>query len=152
MNFNIFNLENGKFNLNFQNIFKKKTKIDKINANILFVDDEDFPVVAKLKEAGWSVTKIKDIKNIQDEDVQKAHVIFVDYKGVGKSLSETAQGIGIIKAIKNTYGDSKRVILYSGYGRFNLGLDLRAADNQLSKNSDVYEFITMIESEIKELK
>jgi hypothetical protein len=146
---NIFNIENIKLELT--NFWGKK-KLDKSNTNILFVDDENFPVVEKLQKAGWSVKKVKDIMNIQDDDVQRAHIIFVDYKGVGKYLSENDQGIGIIKAIKTSYGNSKRVILYSGHNRFNLGLDLRVADNILSKNSDVYEFITIIEAEIKKIK
>jgi len=146
---NIFNIEN--IRLELTNFWGKK-RLDKSNTNILFVDDENFPVVEKLQKAGWSVKKVKDIMNIQDDDVQRAHIIFVDYKGVGKHLSENDQGIGIIKAIKISYGSSKRVILYSGHNRFNLGLDLRIADNILSKNSDVYEFITIIEAEIKKIK
>jgi len=149
MNFNIFNFENIK--LEFANFWSRK-KVNKSSVNILFVDDENFPVVAKLQKAGWSVKKVKDIKNIQDDDIQRAQIIFVDFKGVGKYLSETDQGIGIIKAIKNTYGSSKRLILYSAYNRFSLDLDLQAADNVLPKNSDVYEFITMIESEMKKIK
>lgn len=151
-NINIFNFENLSFS--FRNLFSKwkKKMFDKSNTQILFIDDVYFPVVDNLEKAGWSVKRVKDIKNIQDEDLQRSHVVFVDYKGVGKTLSESEEGVGIIKAIKKNYGNSKRVILYSAYSRFRLGSHLGVADNQLSKESDTYEFIAMIESEIKKLR
>jgi len=126
--------------------------LDKTNAKILFIDDEDFPVVDSLKKGGWDVNKIKDIKDIQSEIIKRAHIIFVDYKGVGKKLAKKEEGLGLIRAIKNHYGSSKRVILYSAYGSFNLSMDMRVADNQLDKNADAYQFITMIESELKKIK
>ncbi|MEK7180888.1 MAG: hypothetical protein AAB738_00950 [Patescibacteria group bacterium] len=149
---NLFNFEFNFTGLNIRNIFRRKQKLGKNNAYILFIDDETFPVVENLVKAGWSARRIKDIKNIQDEEVSRAHVIFVDYKGVGRNISEQDQGIGVIKAIKAAYGDSKRVVLYSGYARFDLSMDMRKADNQLPKNSDTYEFISMIESELKKIK
>jgi hypothetical protein len=130
---------------------QKKTW-NKDNINILFIDDEYFSVVVNLIKAGWQVKKIKDIKDVQQEEVRRANIIFVDYKGVGKSFSEKDQGIGIIKAIKGYYGDSKRVILYSGFSGFDLGIETRIADNQLPKNANTYQFITMIESEVEKIK
>ncbi len=134
----------------FLSIFKKK--YDKHNVIILFIDDEDFAIVSNLKKAGWSVERIKDLKNIEDDIVKRSQIIFVDHKGVGKTLSEKEEGIGMIKALKKAYGDSKRVILYSGYSHFNLDHDIKAADNYLSKNSNTYEFIEMIKQEIKKIK
>lgn len=148
--FNLFNFE-----LNFKGFslpFLFKKKINKQQASILFIDDEYFPVVDNLEKAGWSVKRIKDIKNPQDEDVKRANIIFVDYKGVGRTLSEGDEGIGVIKLLKDSYKNSKRVILYSGYGRFSLGAHLGIADNQMSKESNTYEFIKMIESELKKIK
>ena len=109
---NIFNFENLSFG--FKNFFSRKKKhFDKSNVQILFVDDEvdDFPVIQNLKEAGWSVEGIKDIQNIEDITVRRSQVIFVDYKGVGQTLSEREQGIGLIKLLKETYKDSKMLLL-----------------------------------------
>ena len=145
---NLINIE--ELNLNFP--FFRKKRLNKTNTNILFIDDEDFPIISNLRRAGWSVECLRDLRNPQDESIVRAHIIFVDFKGVGKYISETDEGIGVIRLIKSTYGRSKRVILYSGYGRFNLGMDMQIADNQMSKNSDTYQFISMIESELKKIK
>lgn len=150
MNFNIFNFNFDFKDLSLFNFFRKK--INKENARILFIDDEIFPIVENLEKAGWSVKRVKDIKNPQDDEVKRAHIIFVDYKGVGKTLAGTDEGIGIVKLLKDTYKKSKRIILYSGYGRFSLGPHLDVADGQISKESNTYEFIKMIESELKEIK
>lgn len=132
--------------------FLKRKKIDKNTAHILFVDDEQFPVVDNLKKAGWSVEKVKDLKNIDDDLVKRAHIIFVDYKGVGKNFSGKEEGIGLIKALVNKYNSAKRIILYSGHNRFTLEHDIKMAHNYLSKNSETYEFISMIESELKNIR
>lgn len=129
----------------------KKPKINKENGCILFVDDENFPVVENLKSSGWNVEKVDDIINIQDDKVKRSHIIFVDYQGVGKQLSEQNQGLGLIKALRDHYSDKKRIILYTGQS---LPIDekLKWAHNFLYKNSETYEFISLIESEIKKLK
>ncbi len=72
--------------------------------------------------------------------------------GVGKSLSPDDGGLGVIKAIKSTYGKSKRVILYSGHSRFALGNKLDWADGQMAKNSQAYEFILRIQDELKKVR
>jgi len=139
--------------LRFLNKLKKlfKKKVTKLEAKILFIDDEEFPVVDNLKESNWDVKRIPDVTDLDCEDIKRAHIIFVDYKGVGKSLARGEEGIGIIKALMEKYKNSKRIILYSGHSNFTLGKHLQAAHNQMAKNSDVYEFITMIESELKKL-
>lgn len=133
-------------------LLSRRPKIEKNNANILFVDDEEFPIVKTLESSGWNVKLISDISNLQDESVVKSHVIFVDFKGVGKELSPEDEGLGLIKAIKDTYKDKKRVILYSGHTGFSLGHRFDWADGWMSKNSQAYQFITRIESELKEIK
>ncbi len=133
-------------------IISLRPQINKNNAFILFVDDEEFPIIKTLESSGWNVKLITDITNLQDEAVVKAHVIFVDYKGVGKKLSPEDEGLGLIKAVKDTYKDKKRVILYSGHTGFTLGHRFDWADGWMSKNSQAYQFITRIESELKEIK
>lgn len=125
---------------------------NKHNSQVLFIDDQEFPIIENLKDGGWSVEKIGDLKNIDDDRVVRSHIIFVDYKRVGRSISKKEEGIGIVKALKAKYGKSKRIILYSGHNRFNLGHDIKAADNFLPKNADSYEFIQMIESELDKIR
>lgn len=131
---------------------KIRKNYNKHNIHILFIDDEEFPIIENLKDAGWSIEKIDDLKNIDDDFVLRSQIIFVDFRKVGRFLSQKEEGIGIIKALKGKYKKSKRIILYSGHNRFTLGHDIRAADNYLSKNSDSYEFIQMIESEMLKLR
>lgn len=131
---------------------KIRKNYNKHNLHILFIDDEEFPIVENLKDAGWSVEKIDDLKNIEDDSVLRSQIIFVDYKKVGRFLSKKEEGIGIIKALKGKYKKSKRVILYSGHNRFTLGHDIKAADNFLPKNADSYEFIQMIEAEMLKIR
>lgn len=149
-NVNFINFENFNFSLKDLKFWGKK--YSKANTRILFVDDEEFPIIENLREAGWAVEKIDDLQNIDDDRVVRAQIVFVDYKGVGKGLSEKDEGIGVIRALKSKYRKSKRIILYSGHNRFTLGHDLKTADNYLPKNSDTYEFIEMIEVEIKKLR
>lgn len=125
---------------------------NKYNLHILFIDDEEFPIVENLKEGGWSVEKIDDLRNIEADCIMRSQIIFVDYKRVGRSISKKEEGIGIIKALKGKYKKSKRIILYSGHNRFTLGHDIKAADNYLPKNSDSYEFVQMIESEANKIR
>jgi hypothetical protein len=132
-------------------LFKRKSKFNKSNSYIVFIDDEDFPVVDNLRQSGWSVEKLDDVFNIECEQVKRAQIIFIDNKGVGKVLSESDEGIGIAKLIKKFYGYNKRVILYSGHSVL-LGEYLNIIDNQLPKNSDTYEFEQMIHSELEKLK
>ncbi len=123
-------------------------KFNKSNVLILFIDDEEFPIVENLRRAGWHTRRIKDITNIDSSDIIAAQIIFIDYKGVGRVLSKQEQGIGLIKEIKRKYGSQKRVILYSAY-KIPIDVDLeKIVDRKLPKNSNMYEFQAMIDEEI----
>ncbi len=149
---NLFNLE--KVNFIFFNPGKRKSSnlLDKTTISILFIDDEKFPIVDNLHHAGWNTKRITDVKNLQDPQIIQAQIIFVDYEGVGNFLFPKEKGIGIVRALKETYFNTKRVILYSGHNIFPVDAEFEVADARLSKNSDLYEFIRIIESEIKKIK
>lgn len=136
--------------------FISRIRFNKSNVRILFIDDEIMPIVENLRKAGWSVEKTKDIKNIDDDAVRRARIIFVDYKGVGRNISPQYEGVGLIKNLKDTYKKTKRVILYSANDNFPKEIVLnpifQAADNRLPKNADTIEFLDMINMEIKKLR
>lgn len=135
-----------------KNFFKKD--YFKETTNILFIDDSDMPVVENLKGAGYRVKKIRDIKDVDNSEVKNAQIIFVDYKGVGKNISETYEGLGLIERLIATYLKKKRVILYSAHNFPNdivMNEIFNKAHNRIAKNADTSEFIKMIESEIKKL-
>jgi len=138
--------------LNPKNWFKKSYSKD--TTNILFIDDSDMPVVDNLKKAGYRVKKIRDVKDIDNAEVKNAQIIFVDYKGVGKNISENYEGLGLIERFTETYPKNKRVILYSASNFPNkivLNNIFNKAHNRIPKNAETCEFIKMIESEIKKL-
>ncbi|KKS92627.1 MAG: Response regulator [Candidatus Collierbacteria bacterium GW2011_GWC2_43_12] len=138
--------------LNPRNWFRKK--YTKENTNILFIDDEDMPVVDNLKKAGYRVKKVRDVKDVDDAEVQSAQLIFVDYRGVGKNISQTYEGLGLAERLVDTYKNKKRIILYSAY---NFSSDVALNEifnkvhNRISKNSDTSEFMKLIELEISRL-
>jgi len=130
--------------------FKSKNKRppsqDELKAliNVLFIDDEDFNYIDRIKEAGWNVNQIRDLTSLEDDHLKRSHIIFLDYVGVGKSLAPSEQGIGLLKAIKLKYPE-KIIIFYSGHAGFSLGQEFHMADDWMPKNSDPYIFLQKIE-------
>lgn len=131
------------------NVLSKKTPKDL--AVILFIDDEKFNMVNILKKAGWKNTSSKkDIIDMDDNDVYKSDIIFVDINGVGKNLFES-QGIGLASALKDKY-PAKKIVIYSAEttgDRFDKAL--RKVDDCLAKNAEPYEFISLVETFAAEL-
>lgn len=122
-----------------------KTKI-----HVLFIDDEDFEYVESIRNAGWNVTQIQDLENLDDERLRRAHIIFLDYVGVGTKLSPNEEGIGLLKAIQNKYPE-KIIIFYSAHAGFSLGDEFRTAQDWLIKNSDPYVYLQKIEENARKL-
>lgn len=133
-----------------------RLKFNKANIRLLFVDDENMPVVENLKKLGWSVEKVKDVRNLDEDVVQRSHVIFVDFKGVGRNLSSRDQGAALISALKEKYGNKKRVILYSADYTIpsNLALTgkIDCADAKIRKNANPIEFLNIITEQMKKLR
>lgn len=120
----------------------------KDSTRILFIDDDvKFKVTKILQKSGWIHTKlIKDCESIDDPDVQKADILFIDVQGVGAALGFRDEGLGLSLAIKEKY-PSKKIIIYSAETngeRFHEAL--RKADSSLPKNADPYEFQRIVES------
>ncbi|MFK7235331.1 hypothetical protein [Acinetobacter baumannii] len=123
----------------------------KSKTRILFIDDNDFPVVRNLKQAGWITDLVNDVHDIDDPSILASHILFVDINGVAKNLSKE-EGIGLVKALKQKYGSSKKVIIYSSDedgNRFNQAF--RLADDFLPKQSDYFEFLAIVEKYSREI-
>lgn len=130
-------LKKNEKTLNIQGL-KEKT-------NILFIDDNDFPIVNNLQNSGWNASLIHDVSDIDAPIILKSHILFVDINGVAKELSDE-EGIGLVKALKNKYTTSKKIIIYSSDeegNRFNSAF--RKADDFLPKHSDYFEFLAIVE-------
>lgn len=138
--------------------FSKKAKlpnrsIDDIKkiTNIVFIDDQKFGVIDIIKSNfGWkNVKRVKDIESLDDDDIKKSHILFIDINGVGKKMG-FKDGQDLTIAIKERF-PNKKVIIYSAdsFGdRFNSGLHM--ADDRLNKSATPYEFQKIIEENSKE--
>lgn len=113
---------------------------------ILFIDDEEFTVIRMLKKMGWKNIKRKtDIANLDDSDLKKADVIFVDIKGVGIAGGYKNEGIGLAATIKKKYRN-KGVIIYSGTDEHDIfDSDIHCVDARLRKNAEPIQFSDLIE-------
>ncbi len=111
---------------------------------ILFVDDEidDFAIPKTLKKNDYEIDTLQDVENLHDTKVKNAKIIFVDFKGVGKSFGRQ-QGIDLIKALKKEYKRKKTVILFSSHN-FNLTKEIDAGDDRIAKNASLQDFIDII--------
>lgn len=133
----------------------EEPSIDQIKSElkVVFVDDKKFNIVDLLRKSGWkNVSYRRDILDIDAVEVREAHVFFLDINGVGVAMGFHNQGMGLCGALKRKYGDKKRVVLYSGETSGDIfDNDARMADDTLKKDSDLYQFIALIEQYGKEL-
>jgi hypothetical protein len=135
-------------------VLPQEPSIDQIRprTRILFVDDEKFAVVENMVNNGWTQAKrIKDVDNLNHPDIQNTDIFFVDIQGVGRKLNFIDEGLGLARALKETY-PSKIVILYSAQtqgDRFDKTLSI--VDDTIRKNADTYEFIRLTEQWSKEI-
>ncbi len=128
----------------------RRPNIEKVKekAKTLFIDDKRLQVVKNLKQNGFDVRKVYDVKSVDDEDVKWANIIFIDNKGVGKVLVKEKEGLGLAHFLKETYKNKKRYIIYSGEQ------DLRGLTGNIisiRKNASMEEFISIICSEYQNL-
>lgn len=114
---------------------------------VLFVDDEPNDSLAQdIRQAGWNVTQVTDVTNLDAEEIRSADIVFMDYKGVGTRLSPTEEGIGLLKALRSKY-PGKWLIFYSGYAGIIPGHEIHEIANAwIQKNADPWVYIQRIEN------
>ncbi len=132
---------------------KKNIALTKDSIRILFIDDNKFPIIENLKDAGYVVDWIKDIKSIEDPRVVDAHVLFVDYKGVGKNLSQNKEGVGVCKKLKDTYKETKYIVLCTGESIPNeLLKEIKSvSDDIITKKFETTDFINIIDTALNKI-
>lgn len=115
--------------------------------HILFIDNEDFKIVNIIKQSGWiNCSQIKKISDLNFDKIKKAHIIFVDIKGVGEKLFGDEAGLGVAKALKEKY-PQKAIVLYSAESNWNIFHDaISIVDERIEKNAKPIEFISLIET------
>lgn len=149
-------------NINTQNNYstpvagvKKEPTADDVKARIkiLFVDDKnDFPIIGMLRNNGYQVEYLDDIVDFEAKQVKYADIIFLDINGVGVAMKFKNQGMGLCGALRDYFGTTKKLILYSGETEGSIfDKDAKKADATLPKDSDLYQFTSYITQYGKEL-
>lgn len=128
---------------------KKNLDEVKIACRVLFIDDEKFKMVDRLrKDDGWQNTSwVKDVDSIYQPELRDAHVVFVDVQGVGKKLGFQDEGLGLIVAIRRQY-PNKKIVMYSAERNEKIDAFHEAAsmvDARLKKLSDRYYYESILE-------
>lgn len=117
--------------------------------NILFIDDDKkFKIVSIIKSTGWKNTSFfpnPDVKDINDERIRKAHIIFVDILGVGQTLYED-EGLGLAASLKKKYPEKKIVIYSAEPAHKSFHEAWKITDDRIQKNAQPAEFISCIET------
>lgn len=117
--------------------------------NILFIDDDKkFKIVSIIKSSGWKNTTFfpnPDVKDINDERIRKAHIIFVDILGVAKTLYED-EGLGLAADLKKKYPEKKIVIYSAEPAHQSFHEAWKITDDRIQKNAQPAEFISCIET------
>lgn len=128
-------------------LFAGKNKVlTKHSVRILFIDDNKFPIIENLRNAGYVVNWMKDIKSDDDPKVIDSHILFVDYKGIGKNLSQNKEGIGVCKILKDKYKETKYIVLCTGESIPNeLLKEIKTvSDEIITKSLETTDFINII--------
>ena len=146
------NKDNKPVNLK-SDINQDDIKIKKGFIKILFIDDDTkFKIINILNTAGWNTKIVKDINNIDSEQIQTTHIFFVDINGVGKNLQFKDEGLGLANAIKKKY-PQKKVVIYSSDEKGNrFHKALRNVDDFLPKNAEPIEFQGVIEQLVMNIR
>ena len=80
------------------------------NAGICVIDDEPFAPQQNLRNYGYNITALGDIKDV--EEVLPFDVVLCDLMGVGQHLDKTLQGASLIAEIRRMFPE-KYVVAYT---------------------------------------
>lgn len=117
---------------------------------IAVVDDQPFAPEQNLRNAGFKVDSIGDIKTI--EELEPFQIVLCDLQGVGAHFDSKYQGGFIINEIKRNYPE-KFVLAYTG-GSLDASVVSYAqsfADDFLKKDADIDEWRDKLDAVIRHL-
>ncbi len=114
---------------------------------ILFVDDENYPIVQLLSNRGYRIFYKKDISYIIE--VEPFDIVILDIVGVWKSSEDSRQGFAAALEIKKLYPE-KKVICYSGSNVSNIAEDIKLIDDFIQKDSDIKKWTEKLDRHIDE--
>lgn len=85
----------------------------KLKSRIALIDDDEVSHVRRLQNEGYNITDYHDIDEIDSFVKKKYHVVILDIQGIGKTISTTSEGWGILKYLKNEHPHIV-VIMFTG--------------------------------------
>lgn len=122
----------------------------KLKARIALVDDDEITHVKRLQKDGYNIVDFSDITEIDDFIRRRYHVVILDIQGVGKNLSETSGGWGILKYLK-TECPHLVVIMFTGADwsvtKYKHLVDL--ADDFIGKDLEFLDFKSKLDAGIR---
>ncbi len=119
------------------------------SGRVLFVDDEDVPLIEQLKHAGLSVDHDRTGSSFEAQvNNQTYDVAILDHTGVGSSYGP-AQGLDLLKFIRRV-SPRTRIIAYTSKTLGSEASDFfRIADTVLAKDSGRRESLERVEEQLK---
>lgn len=114
---------------------------------ILFIDDQELPILDILKEQKFNISYKSDISDMYD--LEGYHIICSDIRGIGTKLFPKFEGAYLIKEIKKRY-PGKYVIAFTG-STYDLTYNdyFKLADNTIKKGTSSEDWIDILDVAIE---
>lgn len=142
-------------------IFRKPYTIDKLKAlatpsigqlksatPILFVDDEDFAIINRLKDLEYKIDRVHDLEYVPL--VADYPIVISDISGVGKKFSSDAEGAFVLKQIQTRY-PMKVVGVYSASMMNPVTAQLSQGAAVFAKDADLSEWQEKLDNMIRQV-
>ncbi len=116
----------------------------KRNTQIAIIDDQVFPKAEALRNHGFNIIELGDIKSV--DQVAAYPIVVCDIRGVGQSLHSDLEGAHLISEIRKSYPD-KFLVTYSG-AQFHITYNesLRGVDSSIAKDAPTEQWVSVLES------
>lgn len=121
----------------------------KRNTQIAIIDDQVFPKGDALRNHGFNIIELCDIKSV--DQVANYPIVVCDIRGVGQSLSSDLEGAHLISEIRKSYPD-KFLVTYSG-AQFDITYNepLRVVDASIAKDAPTEQWVSVLERGVEKV-
>lgn len=119
------------------------------SGRLLFVDDEQVPLIEQLKHAGFAVDHDRTGSEFEQQiDNQTYDVAILDYSGVGEHFGD-GQGLDLLRHVRRV-SPRTRIIAYTSKALKSDKSDFyRLADTVLAKDSGKRESLEVVEDQLR---
>ncbi|CAK1715569.1 Response regulator [Vibrio crassostreae] len=106
----------------------------KRNTNIAIIDDEPFPQLESIKNAGFHITQYNDIESF--DQLSSYQIIVCDIQGVGKKFPHSGEGAYIVQQLKLEYPDKYIIVVSSKAASITVSAMIDVADEKISRGNN----------------